>query len=396
MKFLFSVRPYFGHFHPMAPFAAKLSEEGHDVVFATADPFCERVAAAGFRVVKAGHSPQVPTPPGVVDDTRLNYGTWVTRLKTNDLLAFAGNWRPQVIVREQTDFASILAAEVLQLPHATIGFAQFYPLARWPHELGPTLEILRHEYGLRSDPYLDRLYPYLYLSTVPPWFDRPRDQLVPTLVPIRPTNYDFAGPVGIPDWLDRLPERPLVYATLGTVYNKHRRFFSVVAEALAHEDVEVVCTVGPDQEPEHVVPCPPPNMHVARYIPHTLLYPRCAAIISHGGFSTVIGALCAGIPMVNVPHGSDQPGNADRTAELGAGLVLAMEDLDPDRIRAAVTQVLHEPGFRAAAGVFRDAVLQLPSVDHGARLLALLPDLVATETAIASYSSSLLRSHRSW
>jgi hypothetical protein len=54
---LFSVNPYYGHFHPLTPLAAALRRRGHRVAFATWSGFSDVVARAGFEILPAGIAP---------------------------------------------------------------------------------------------------------------------------------------------------------------------------------------------------------------------------------------------------------------------------------------------------------------------------------------------------
>ena len=51
--------------------------------------------------------------------------------------------------------------------------------------------------------------------------------------------------------------------------------------------------------------------------PHDWLFPRCAAVVHHGGAGTTGAAVRAGVPAVVVPFGMDQPFWASRVAALG-------------------------------------------------------------------------------
>jgi sterol 3beta-glucosyltransferase len=54
-------------------------------------------------------------------------------------------------------------------------------------------------------------------------------------------------------------------------------------------------------------------------IPHSWLYPRCRAVVHHGGAGTTAAAVRAGIPAVVVPFHGDQPFWASRVHHLGLG-----------------------------------------------------------------------------
>ena len=107
-------------------------------------------------------------------------------------------------------------------------------------------------------------------------------------------------------WPLPLPGAPLVYATLGTAMNMRTEILSAFVEALRDEQVNLVVTVGRNGDPDRFGP-QPPNVRIERYIPQTLLFPRCDLVISHGGSNTMLAALSHGIPQVMVPITADQP-----------------------------------------------------------------------------------------
>jgi len=58
---------------------------------------------------------------------------------------------------------------------------------------------------------------------------------------------------------------------------------------------------------------------VVREAPHAWLYPRCRAVVHHGGAGTTAAAVRAGVPAVVVPFHGDQPFWASRVRTLGLG-----------------------------------------------------------------------------
>ncbi|MDO5499392.1 MAG: glycosyltransferase [Propionibacteriaceae bacterium] len=54
-------------------------------------------------------------------------------------------------------------------------------------------------------------------------------------------------------------------------------------------------------------------------VPHDWLFPRCAAVVHHGGSGTTGAAMGAGVPALVVPHIGDQMYFARRTHALGCG-----------------------------------------------------------------------------
>jgi UDP:flavonoid glycosyltransferase YjiC (YdhE family) len=65
--------------------------------------------------------------------------------------------------------------------------------------------------------------------------------------------------------------------------------------------------------------------------------------------------LAAGVPMVCIPMGRDQKDNTARVLRLGAGMQIGKQSA-PDRIAAAVTEVIGRPQYRTAARQFADVL----------------------------------------
>jgi sterol 3beta-glucosyltransferase len=85
-------------------------------------------------------------------------------------------------------------------------------------------------------------------------------------------------------------------------------------------------------------------------VPHDWLFPRCAAVVHHGGAGTTGTALRAGVPSFAVPFFADQFFWGVRTARLGVGPgPIPARRLDPARLGAAIRTAVDDPGMRAAA-----------------------------------------------
>ena len=81
-------------------------------------------------------------------------------------------------------------------------------------------------------------------------------------------------------------------------------------------------------------------VHVCRYAPHSLLFPRACAIIHHGGAGSTGQALRAGKPQLVVPHMGDQHDNARRIQRMGVGRTLSSRQFTTTRARAAIAAIL--------------------------------------------------------
>jgi MGT family glycosyltransferase len=197
--------------------------------------------------------------------------------------------------------------------------------------------------------------------------------------------FDRSGTEDVPERLSELPAQPTVYATLGTVFNQQPRIFEAILAAFDGLPANLILTVGRNVDPA-AFGAQPPNVIVERYIPQSEVLGRCDAVITHGGYNTLIAALRHGLPVCCLPMAADQPINTRRAVRLGTGLscanarrssspfgVVDPERLQPAAIRDAVQRLLNEPGYRAAARRLRAEIEALPGTD---RAVAALEQLV--------------------
>jgi hypothetical protein len=255
----------------------------------------------------------------------------LARERADRVRALCAEWRPDVVVCDETDFGAMLVAESLRLPYAGVfttapGFI--------PRDLHVALQA------------------HLVLSPFPPSLRDPGPA------------HCFRVAAGA-----RREGMPCVYFTLGTVFNlESGDLFARVLAGLRDLEIDVIATVGRQIDPAELGP-QPARVRVERYLPHSDVLPRCAAVVSHGGSGTVLGALAHGLPSVLLPMGADQPWNATRCEELGVAVVLDAMRATPEDVREAVSSVLEDPSYRAAAELVREEIRRLPGPEHAVRLI---------------------------
>jgi len=101
---------------------------------------------------------------------------------------------------------------------------------------------------------------------------------------------------------------------------------------------------------------PPSILHV-EYAPFQELFPRCAAVVHHGGVGTVAKSLAAGTPQLVLPMAFDQLDNATRVKRLGAGDFIRAGRAGSERIAQALRRLMHAEirhRCRQLAGRFAD------------------------------------------
>jgi UDP:flavonoid glycosyltransferase YjiC (YdhE family) len=388
VRVLFSVHPAAGHLHPLVPVARALSDAGHDVAVASAPSFRPEVESFGLEHVGAGldwlisdqstwdaFPPMPPPGPAFPAWVVLTLADITTRRMVPDLLAIAGEWSPDLIVREGMECGGAVAAERLGIPHASVAgnayaavdspAINYFPGNRLM--LAEPLARHREQFGLPPDPEVRMPFRHLHMCFTPPAWDGASAPRPPNIRFLRHVSTLSPG-ARLPDWVERLPDRPTVLASLGTVFNKTPGVLEAIVRALAEEPVNVIVAIGRDVDPARFG-SQPDHMRLEAYVPQALLLPHCAAFVTHGGFNSVKEALSEGVPMVVVPISADQPYSAERCAELGVGVTVAAGDRSADAIRDVVRRVLGEPGFRAAARDFQAEMAALPGPERMVELL---------------------------
>ena len=194
------------------------------------------------------------------------------------------------------------------------------------------LDALREEAGLPADPGAERARRAPVLTQVPLALDEHQGELPAFVrryrVPTPPS------PRARPRTGGRTPSAPLVPVSFGTVVptdGHFPRLYRQVIDALAGVRARVLVTVGRHADPAELGPLPA-NVHVERWVAQASVMPHAAAMVAHGGAGTTLAALAAGVPLVLLPLSADQPINARRVAELGAGLALDGGPADVPRL----------------------------------------------------------------
>lgn len=385
VNILVTTQPAHGHFRPFLPLIAALREGGHDVRVGTSRAFAPVVEAEGLRAVATGLDwlesdrstiPSALLPPPDLSSLEAFFAHQFVRMTAErlarDAIALAATWRPDVIVRETTEFGGLLAGQALAVP--VVALQAGSPSLITPSVLaatGTALDEVGHRLGLSPDPELTRIRSEVTICFAPPALHDPMTPLPPNLRSCHPGR-SLAAEAKIPSEVRELAgSQQLVYATLGTVFNDPRRglpFFPVVIEALRHEPVRVVLTVGPNVDPASLGPLPV-SMRAFRYLPQRAVLDRCSMVVCHGGYGTVLDAIDAAVPLVIIPFGADQHINAESVERLEIGRMVDVGEPSASEVRAAARDVRASDRYRSRIRSLRDQWQALPGPTEAAAMV---------------------------
>ncbi len=328
-----------------------------------------------------------------------------------EVLAAVTAWQPDVLVFDSFTHVASIVADISGLPWATttvipglieskgahpfgIGLPYppsplqrlatplFWPLLRMAaRRHDRQFNAIRAEFGLppvRDSFLMSTRSPFLVLALMPPEIEYPRRTWPPHVHFVGPSLWDRPHDYAVPDWLETLPgDRPLVYATIGTVQSLYQSaFFGTLFDAARGLDTDVVVTTGGNPAD---LPAPPRNVRVERYVPNSLIIPKAQIVMHHGGASSTIGTLLHGKPAVVAPFAHDQPDNAQRVRWIGAGLVVNPFTDTSTALRGAIEAVLASTAMHERAAALGE---QWRRYDAGQAAAILLAKLAETQSPV--------------
>jgi UDP:flavonoid glycosyltransferase YjiC (YdhE family) len=393
MRVLLTTQPGHGHFRPLLPIGNALLDAGHEVRVGASAQFGPVVEREGLSPAAVGRDwfhgadEAVPSelrdPPTEVDSLATYFAWKFVRMTAGelarDVIDLADRWRPDLIVRETTEYGGQLAAAALGVPVAAVQVAT--PTLMSPEvlaEVAVALDELRAGLGLPPDPAMTALADELILCFAPPALHDPSVSLPSGLCSFHPGRPPTNEPR--PEALVGLAvDRPLVYATLGTTFTDpevRRVFFPAIQAGLGDAAVDVLMTVGPTVDPADLGE-QRAGVHVASYVPQRAVLDHCSVVISHGGYGTLLDAIDAAVPPIIIPFGADQFLNAATVQRLGIGLVIEQAALSAATVREAVDRLL-DPGCfqRRRIEALRDEWRTLPGPDRAVESLVALANSV--------------------
>lgn len=396
-----------GDLHPYVALALGLKSRGHDPVLATGECYQRKVEALGI-----GFRPVRPDCSWVTDPVSMRWLThprWGViravqvplgslRESYDDTLAAAEGI--DLLVGNMAAYVSGIVAEKKGIPwvsamHLPTGFFSAYdpplipgfadfsirlrgfgpkfwgPFGRsvnWAMRgFGRRWHLLRKEVGVAPargfNPLTESYSPLLHLALFSRWLaDKQIDwpeQTIVTGFPWFDADEKTELPHKLAHFLDD-GEPPLVF-TLGT---------AVVADAgpFFHRSIAAAKMLGRravllGKDPRTLPSNLPKGIVAFEYAPFSLLFPRAAAIVHHGGIGTTGLAMRSGHPSLIMPCAWDQPDNAERAARLGIARTIPRNRYNPHRVSAELRILLEDPAYSQKASEIAAKVRQEDGVN---------------------------------
>jgi UDP:flavonoid glycosyltransferase YjiC (YdhE family) len=378
-------------FYPLVPLAWAFRAAGHEVLLVGKPQAAEWMMQTGLPVKTLGGPPKLSgeakevflaenytQPPWLVDwpthpesltpeQTRLlerlgRYTIAVADGIADDLVAFAKQWRPDVILHDEPALSASVAGTLLGVPcvrhsHGTQdAFRMEYRIP--DNEPLPEYTAMFERFGAEPPVvrprYVDTMPPSMYIGAEQPGIE------------MRYVPYNGSGQ--LPDGLAGPRSRPRVCVTWGVSLanlfgNTAGDPYRDAIAAIAADGMEVLVLVA------NLVPSSGVDLTGVRYLvnaPLNLVLPYCDAILHHGGDGTAMTAACLAVPQLIIPREPLDDQMTGRFVQTGVAIHLVHQKLEQDpgaggQIRDTLDRLLTEPSYTAAATRLRDEIQRQPA-----------------------------------
>lgn len=365
--------PEKGHMNPTFPLVAELVQRGERVIYYAIEPFRLAIESAGaeFRSYTNPHALIPPAHEGGLFSV-MAYLAGASELLLPQLIEEIGAIAPDYLLLDSMSLWGSLIQQILKIPAITISSVFV------THPQLPVEQLIRMSYERLPKEILlngiEALHSYFEITQrIDLQYGTQCPNIVGAFANAQPLNilftshkfhpggelfyddsYKFVGPsVGkraetIDFPFDQLSAAPLIYISLGTIFNERPDFYNACFAALGDTPYQVVLSIGDKIDPT-LLPAAPANFIVRPYVPQLEILQRTAVFITHGGMNSTSEALLYGVPVLVIPQHGDQFMVAAQVTEVGAGLMLPMAQAGPEALRGLTMKLLGAPNFKAEA-----------------------------------------------
>ena len=192
------------------------------------------------------------------------------------------------------------------------------------------------------------LSPLAQISQTVAAYDFPRSALPAHFHHVGPLRADGAAPSAQVEAMPEIdPNRPFVFASLGTLQGQRLGLFKRIAKACRARGVQLLVAHcgGLDARQAQALRQAGADW-VCAFAPQQAVLERADAVVSHAGLNTVMDAIVAHTPILALPIAFDQPGAAARIVHAGVGLRASARFTSAAALGRQLGRLLEEPGFR--------------------------------------------------
>jgi len=375
-KILFVNIPAHGHINPTLGFVKELINRGNQVSYMSTEKFRKTIEATGARLIpyKLRFDPdsivlntfKFKLLRGTIDMFREMYSLALENGSQydyiiHDSLFFAGENLSKLLGKPTICSVSTFALSEKVIEALTkfdvveIPFAKRLIECRINRDLGNALDMHIHDY---KKLFINRYsFNIVYTSN---YFQPYGKTFGENFKFIGPSITDRIENTELP--LDKLQNKKVVYISLGTVNNKMITFYKNCLKAFSNMDIMFIMSIGNRTKISSLGKIPD-NFLVMNYAPQLEVLKLADVFITHGGMNSASEGLFYGVPLIVIPHSSDQPIVAKRVAELKAGLHIPKDKATPEILRDSVVNVLENENYKKNACIIQKSFKEAGGYD---------------------------------
>lgn len=380
--------PVPGHLNPMCTIGRELLARGHRVTVFNIMDTKEKILSEGLEFCRIGEEEFSegawerrwhPLAKGVgakVLFQTIILHTLISKVMCRDITSKAKELGIDVLLIDQVQFQGRAIAEALGIPFANVACA--IPLNRDEKEVSPppfahwgdqtTGEKILNKISWKIFDVLS--WPVLFEGTKMAAdrglsiYHSPEKSYSPVLqlLPFAPSfnftsnfkgkGWEFTGPfidsnrpkTDFP--FERLdPNKKIIYASFGTLQNRIKKLFVIVAKACKDLDVQLIVSLGQWRGKE-ALPELVGNPIIVKYAPQLEVLEKVDLCITHAGNNTVNESLSKGVPMISIPVTNDQPALGKRIDESKTGINIPLSKLTTQKLKEAIKEILENKLYK--------------------------------------------------
>ena len=163
-------------------------------------------------------------------------------------------------------------------------------------------------------------------------------------------HFFFAGAqiaprAGDGSWQPPKNGKPLLYTSLGSLFNNWPEFYKMLFPVVKDLDINVLCSLGKTIKAEDLGEIPA-NVTTMAFTPQLEVLQHTSFFLTHAGVGSVMEALYNGVPMMCIPQMDEQIFTAHRMEELGiTSGVLLKEQVTEESLRKVLTELIENPSY---------------------------------------------------
>ncbi|PKA58343.1 Sterol 3-beta-glucosyltransferase UGT80B1 [Apostasia shenzhenica] len=383
-----------GDVQPFIAFAKRLQEFGHHVRLATHVNFRNFVLSAGVEFYPLGGDPRIMAGYMVRNKGLLLFGPTEISIQRKQLkeiinsllpactepdINTGASFRAQALIANPPAYGHVHVAEALCVPLHIFFTMPWTPTSEFPHPMARVSQSAAYRLS------------YLMVDLIVWWgirgfindFRKKKLKLSPIAyfstycgsISHLPTGYLWSSYL-VPkpsDWGPLVDVVGFCFLNLGTKYQPSKEFVqwlqqgpkpiyigfgsmpiadakkttSIILEALQETGQRGI--IGRGWGDLGIIPEVPSELFLIEDCPHDWLFPRCTAVIHHGGAGTTAAGLRAGCPTTVIPFFGDQFFWGERIHARGVGPEpIPMSELNAERLSRAIRFML-EPEVKLRA-----------------------------------------------